>query len=69
MLERHEVKEAQMPKKPLKPDDFPISTDKSKLITDGGKEVADATAPQVAEDLAVRLNEDAERKEQDRWAF
>ena len=56
-------------KKPLKPKDFPISIDKNKLVTDDGKEIADATSPPVAEDIAERLNEDAERKEQDRWAL
>jgi len=59
-----------MPQKsPLKPNDFPISTDKNKLVTDQGKEIADASSPPVAEEIAERLNEDAERKEQDRWAL
>jgi hypothetical protein len=57
------------PKSPLKPNDFPISTDKNKLVTDEGMEIADATSPPVAEDIAERLNEDAERREQDRWAL
>ena len=54
---------------PLKPHDFPISTEKNKLITDEGKEVAEATSPRVAEDIAERLNEDAARKEEDRWTL
>jgi hypothetical protein len=55
--------------KPLKPQDFPIVTDKNKLTTIDGKEVAEATTPPVAEDLADRLNEDAARKEEERWSF
>lgn len=55
-------------RKVLNPRDFPISTDKAKLITDTGEKVAEATSPHVAEDLAERLNEDASRKEEDRWA-
>ena len=56
-------------KSPLKPNDFPISTEKNKLVTDEGKEIAEASSPPVAEDIAERLNEDADRKEQDRWAL
>ena len=38
-------------RKVLNPRDFPISTDKAKLITDTGEKVAEATSPHVAEDL------------------
>ena len=55
--------------RPLKPDDFPIATDNNKLVTDTGQEIAEATSPPIAEDLAERLNEDAARKEEDRWSF
>jgi hypothetical protein len=40
-----------MQQKPLKPDDFPISTDKNKLRTDERKDVADAAFPSVADDI------------------
>ena len=56
-------------KKPLSPEDFPIGTRDRKLITDTGKDIADATSPPIAEELAERLNEDAARKEEDRWSF
>ena len=57
-----------MGKKPLKPDDFPVSNEGEKIVTDTGKPIADAESGPVAEDIAERLNEDAARKEEDRWA-
>lgn len=56
-------------KKPLDASDFPVSAEDSKLVTHDGKPIADANSPPLAEDIAERLNDDAARKEEDRWAF
>ena len=58
-----------MAQQPLKPDDFPVSTDDEHLITQDGKQVADAKSKPLAKEIAERLNEDAARKEEERWAF
>ena len=50
--------------KPLKPDDFPVEFEGEELVTADGKPIA----PAIAEDIADRLNEDDQRKEQDRWS-
>jgi hypothetical protein len=61
--------EGDMPKnKPLKPDDFPVDVEGEELVTAGGKPIAKAKTPAIAEDIADRLNEDDCRKEQDRWS-
>lgn len=52
----------------LKPDDFPIETDKDKLKTHKGEPVAEAETEQIAHEIADRLNEHAHREEQDRWS-
>jgi len=52
----------------LKPDDFPIEAHDEKLATSDGKPVATAETPKVAEEIAGRLNEQAEQAEQDRWS-
>ena len=54
--------------KPLKPDDFPVHTKKSEIVTDTGKPVAEAKDEKIAEDIANRLNSDQAREEEDRWA-
>jgi hypothetical protein len=54
--------------KPLKPDHFPIEADGKKLRTNKGKPVASAESEEIADDLAERANEQADREEHDRWA-
>ena len=54
--------------KPLKPDDFPVEVEGDELMTADGKPIARAKTPAIAEDIAGRLNEDDQRKEQDRWS-
>ena len=54
--------------KPLKPDDFPVEVEGDQLMTANGKPIAEAKTPAIAEDIASRLNEDDQRKEQDRWS-
>jgi hypothetical protein len=53
---------------PLKPDDFPIETEQDKLRTQKGKKIAEAESEKTAQDIAQRLNELADREEQDRWS-
>jgi hypothetical protein len=61
--------EGDMPNdKPLKPDDFPVEVEGEELVTADGKPIAKAKTPAIAEDIADRLNEDDQRKEEDRWS-
>jgi transposase len=54
--------------KPLKPDDFPIEADGKKLKTSKGRPIASTESDAIADDLAERVNEQADREEHDRWA-
>lgn len=54
--------------KPLKPDDFPVEVEGEELVTADGKPSAKAKTPAISEDIADRLNEDDQRKEEDRWS-
>jgi hypothetical protein len=58
-----------MAQHPLTPDDFPVSAEDEQVITDSGKPVAEAKSKSLAKDIAERLNEDAARKEEDRWSL
>jgi hypothetical protein len=57
-----------MTKDALKPADFPIETDEAKLKTQTGKTVGSAASKELAENVADRLNEQAQKEEEDRWA-
>ena len=52
----------------LAPDDFPLAADGSRLVNSDGDSVALAKDRATAVDLAERLNEDADRKEEDKWS-
>jgi hypothetical protein len=52
----------------LKPDDFPLHTEQNKIVKPDGKDIAEATTPKIAEEVAERLNADEDHREQDRWA-
>jgi hypothetical protein len=54
--------------KALKPEDFPVHTKQTEIVTDTGQPVADACDQKTAEDVAERLNSDQAREEEDRWA-
>ena len=56
------------PKKPLKPDDFPVNTDGTKIKKQDGTTIANTDEPAVAEDVAGRLNADEAQREEDRWS-
>jgi hypothetical protein len=53
--------------KPLKPDDFPIEAEEKKLMTNKGKPIASTESKAIADDLAERVNEQADREEHDRF--
>ena len=56
------------PKKPLKPDDFPINADGTKIKKQDGTTIANTEEPAVAEDVADRLNADEAQREEDKWS-
>ncbi|WKA29944.1 hypothetical protein [Bradyrhizobium roseum] len=53
---------------PLKPDDFPVRSDKNKILTTSGRPVALAKDEKTADEVAKRLNADEHRQEEDRWS-
>jgi hypothetical protein len=55
-------------KKPLEPDDFPVSAENRQIKKQDGTPVANTTDPAVAADVAERLNEDQARREEDNWS-
>jgi hypothetical protein len=56
-------------KKRLDPNEFPVAAKDKRLVTRDGKLLAEAASEPIAEDVADRLNENAARKEEDRWAL
>ena len=52
----------------LKPNDFPVHTEKKKIVKTDGNEIAEAKTTEIAEDIAGRLNSDEAQREEDRWA-
>ena len=56
------------PKKLLKPDDFPVNADGTKIKKQDGTTIANTDEPAVAEDVARRLNADEAQREEDRWS-
>jgi hypothetical protein len=55
-------------KEQLKPNDFPVHTEKNKIVKPDGKDIAEARTPKIAEEVAERLNAEEGRREEDRWA-
>ena len=53
---------------PLKPDGFPVHSDKNKILTTTGQPVAVAKDEKTADEVAKRLNADESREEEDRWS-
>jgi accessory colonization factor AcfC len=56
------------PKIPLKPDDFPINADGTKIKKQDGTTIANTEEATVAEDVADRLNADEAQREEDKWS-
>lgn len=55
-------------KPPLEPQDFPLEVDQDKIKTSDGKTIAQTDSEATAVEIAERLNEDEEKKEEDRWS-
>jgi hypothetical protein len=55
-------------KKPLRPEDFPVDVEGQKIKKQDGTPIADAESPTAAAEIAERLNEDAARREEDKWS-
>jgi hypothetical protein len=55
-------------KKPLKPDDFPVTAEGQKIKKQDGQPIANTGDPDVAADLAERLNDDEAHREEDKWS-
>ena len=53
---------------PLKPKDFPIHTNRKKVVRNDRKTIAEARTEKIAEDIAERLNAEEDRREEDRWS-
>jgi hypothetical protein len=53
----------------LRPDDFPLHTEQTKIVKPDGKDIAEARSPKIAEEVAERLNAEEDRREEDRWAW
>jgi hypothetical protein len=52
----------------LKPNDFPVHTEKKKIVKTDGNDIAEAKTTEIAEDIADRLNSEEAQREEDRWA-
>jgi hypothetical protein len=57
-----------IPKKPLKPDDFPVNADGTKIKKQDGTTIASTDEPAIAEDVVDRLNADEAQREEDKWS-
>jgi hypothetical protein len=53
-------------KPPLKSDDFPLNVEGDEIKGQGGKPIAKAKDPGTAADVAGRLNEEEDRREEDK---
>ena len=52
----------------LKRNDFPVHTEKTKIVKTDGKDIATARTPDIAEEVAGRRNSEEAQREEDRWA-
>ena len=55
-------------KSPIEPNDFPLKVEGKKIKGKRGNTVAVTESDAAAEDIAERLSEDEDRKEEDRWS-
>jgi hypothetical protein len=54
--------------KPLKPDELPVAAEGQKIKKQDGQPIANTEDPDVAADVAERLNDDEARREEDKWS-
>ena len=52
----------------LKPDDFPLQADDSKIARQDGKPIAKTDSEDMAKEIADRLNCEEHRREEDKWS-
>jgi hypothetical protein len=55
--------------KQLTSEDFPLSAEGEKLVTQQGERIADTESKPMAKDMAGRLNDDETRREENRWSI
>jgi hypothetical protein len=55
-------------KEPVRPEDFPVDVEGQKIKKQDGTPIADGKSPDVAAEIAERLNEDEARREEDKWS-
>ena len=58
-----------MEKQALDPNDFPVAVDDRTLVTQQHEPIADARSSSLARDIAMRLNQNAARTAEERWAL
>ena len=54
--------------KPLEPKDFPVRTDRKKILKNDGEPIAEARNEKTADEVAERLNVEEQIREDDRWS-
>ena len=54
--------------KPLEPKDFPVRTDRKKILNNDGEPIAEACNEKTADEVAERLNVEEQIREDDRWS-
>jgi hypothetical protein len=52
----------------LKPDDFPLHVDDSKITRQDGKPIAKTDSEDMAKEIAERLNCEEQHREEDKWS-
>jgi hypothetical protein len=67
-LKRNEMAMSDEKDQPLKADDFPVDAQGKKIKKQDGTQIAEAEDSTVAKDVADRLNEDEEQREEDKWS-
>ena len=54
--------------KPLEPEDFPVRTERKKILKNDGETIAEARNEKIADEVAERLNTEEQIREEDRWS-
>ena len=65
------AKDDKSPKKDdesLEPEDFPVRTERKKILKNDGETIAEARNEKVADEVAERLNVEESIREEDRWS-
>ena len=54
--------------KPLEPEDFPVRSERKKILKNDGETIAEARNEKTADEVAERLNAEEQMREEDRWS-